>query len=123
MYVWLMKIIVVCSWSLFVSCCCFGQNGKDAGVQKLTEQKLVGTYEGKEPYCRLSVKIKRNHHIKVFRQCEANRPYRERATWRIENDTVIVSGWFDEEPQKWVLIKNCLYHASEKDENLIGCKD
>ena len=103
-----------------------GQAEKDSLIpEKIDKQKIVGHYEGKEPYCRSSVKIKGNHKIITYRKCEANKGYTKRAKWKIVNDTILVFSKNDRDNfRKWILIKGCIYELKEKnDETLIGCKD
>lgn len=87
------------------------------------QTNITGRYEGKEPYCRMSIKIKRNHTIKIYRKCEANKARKEKAKWKTQNDTIIVTGWFDSEPQKWILRNECLYELNNGSETLVACKD
>lgn len=90
-------------------------------AEKINKRKIVGNYHRQEPYCSRAFKIKRNHRIVYKGGCERNKDTRSTGKWVIENDTIIVTGLFDER-QTWILVNGCLYEIKSTDNRLIGCK-
>jgi hypothetical protein len=52
--------------------------------------------------------------------CEGNKDNLEIGNWAIENDTLIIRIF--EEEQKWILVNGCLYNVTTSTPNLIGCR-
>lgn len=90
-------------------------------AEKISNNKIKGTYHRSEIYCSRVFKIKPNHRIIYKGGCEGNKDTRSTGKWIIENDTIIVTGLFKEE-EKWILVKGCLYQLKSPDKTLIGCK-
>ena len=101
---------------------CFSQTGKSSDTNKISIKDFTGHYEGTEPYCRMSIRIKRDHKVKINRKCEGNRGYMDNAKWKIENDTFVVYGSFDDERIEWILIKDSLYEVTADKKRLVAIK-
>ena len=101
---------------------CFSQTGKSSDTNKIRTKDFTGHYEGTEPYCRMSIRIKRDHKVKIYRRYEANHGHKYKAKWKIENDKFVVYGWFDAERIEWILIKDSLYEVTADEKRLVAIK-
>jgi hypothetical protein len=90
-------------------------------MKELTKREIVGRYEGNEIYCRMRIRIKRNHTIKIYRKCESNEGYTVREKWRIEGNSLIVGDGFED--KKWEIKNNCIYKSISDKIVPFACKE